>query len=172
MVAARWNCTLTDIGSNSHVSQNMVSTVIRQLLMKMSFTFSVSKISELFWNLNKKFIIILGGRIGLGGLKRFKSVWLGRMTKLGLEWSKGPDLLFTRYGHRSIVSGNQIYHIGGDENMWVFNYSWFMNYFLLFRKTEKWTIKADGIKKELLDLELNWYSYYPEIFLVNDGYCQ
>ena len=82
--------------------------------MKMSFTFSVSKISELFWNLNEKFIIILGGighkighRIGL------KSVTLGRMTKLGLEWSKGPDLLLPRWGHRSIVVDNQIYHIAG-----------------------------------------------------------
>ena len=47
-----------------------------------------------------------------------------------------------------------------------------MNYLYLFRKTEKWTIEADGIKKELLDLELNSYYYYPEIFLVNDDYCQ
>ena len=78
--------------------------------MKMSFTFSVSKISELFWNLNKKFIDILGGSY-YGTLR---SVTLGRMTKLGLEWSKGPDLLLGRFGHRSIVSGNQIYHIGGD----------------------------------------------------------
>ena len=78
--------------------------------MKISFTFSVSKISELFWNLNKKFIIILGGAIGWDNLQ---SVWLGRMSKLGLEWSKGPDLLLGRRGHRSIVSGNQIYHIGG-----------------------------------------------------------
>ena len=43
-----------------------------------------------------------------------QSVWLGRMTKLGLEWSKGPDLLLTRFGHRSIGVGNQIYHIGGQ----------------------------------------------------------
>ena len=110
MVATRWNCTLTDIGSNSHLSQKMRSEVIRQQLMKMSFTFSVSKIVELCWNpMNKKFIIILG--VGSGS----KSVTLGRMTKLGLEWSNGPDLLLPRYGHRSIVSGNQIYHIGGWE---------------------------------------------------------
>ena len=85
----------------------MVSTGIRLQLMKMSFTFSVSKISELSWNSNKKFIIILGGS------GHYKSVTLGRMTKLELEWSKGPDLLLGRDYHRSIVSGNQIYHIGG-----------------------------------------------------------
>ena len=37
------------------------------------------------------------------------------MTKLGLEWSKGPNLLLPRDGHRSIVLGNQIYHIGGGD---------------------------------------------------------
>merc|ERR1712227_128778 len=52
-----------------------------------------------------------------GGGAHVKSVWLGRMTKLGLEWSKGPDLLLGRYRHRSIVSGKQIYHIGGYDNM-------------------------------------------------------
>ena len=111
IVATRWNCTLTGIGSNSHHSQKMISTVIRLQLMKMSFTFSVSKISELFLHLNKKkIIIILGGDIDY---QSSQSVWLGRMRKLGLEWSKGPDLLLSRGGHRSIVSGNQIYHIGG-----------------------------------------------------------
>ena len=60
--------------------------------------------------MNKKFIIILGGaRSGYV----LQSVWLGRMTKLGLEWSKGPDLLLYRDRHRSIVSGNHIYHFGG-----------------------------------------------------------
>ena len=77
--------------------------------MKMSFTFSVSKISELFWNLNKKFIIILGGN----HYWTEKSVWLGKMTKLGLEWRKGPDPLLSRGRHRSFGVGNQIYHIGG-----------------------------------------------------------
>ena len=119
IVATRWNCTLTDIGgSNKHLFQKMTSTVIRQQLMKMSFTFSVSKISELFWNSNKKFIIILGGMkkiIYPDGIIHHRgtlSVWLGRMTKLGLEWSKGPKLLYGG-SYRSIVSRNQIYHIGG-----------------------------------------------------------
>ena len=97
----------------------MVSTIIRQQLMKMSFTFSVSKISELFWNLmNKKFIIILGGRSKINNnYKILQSVTVGRMTKLGLEWSEGPNLLLPRSDHRSIAAGNQIYHIGGNGKM-------------------------------------------------------
>ena len=64
--------------------------------------------------MNKKFIIILGGRSKINNnYKILQSVTVGRMTKLGLEWSKGPDLLLPRDGHRSIVAGNQIYHIGG-----------------------------------------------------------
>ena len=58
--------------------------------------------------MNFKSIIILGGNI----YGRVDS-WLGKMTKLGLKWSKGPDLLLGRYSHRSIGAGNQIYHIGG-----------------------------------------------------------
>ena len=54
---------------------------------------------------------ILGGRKGYH--TELQSVWLGRMKKLGLKWRKGPDLLLSRRAHRSIVSGNQIYHIGG-----------------------------------------------------------
>ena len=46
-----------------------------------------------------------------------KAVTIGQMTDLGLEWSKGPDLLLARYAHRSIAIGNEIYHLGGDDNL-------------------------------------------------------
>jgi len=53
-----------------------------------------------------------------GGYNRDqKAVTIGKMTDLGLEWSKGPDLLQGRYGHRSIIIGNVIYHVGGNGNM-------------------------------------------------------
>ena len=45
-----------------------------------------------------------------------KAVTIGKMTNLGLEWSKGPDLLLGRYYHRSILIGNVIYHVGGNGN--------------------------------------------------------
>ena len=41
----------------------------------------------------------------------------------------------------------------------------------MLRKTEKWTIKENEITKELLNLELNGYYYYPEIFPVKQNYC-
>ena len=44
--------------------------------------------------------------------------------------------------------------------------------FLIFRKIEKWTIKANETTQELIDLELDNYGWYPEIFLVNNDYCQ
>ena len=166
-----WSCTLTGLGSNSHLSQNVISTVIRLQLMKMSFSFSVSWFSKLFWVLiNWKFIFISGGYNHKS--ESLQSVWLGKMTRLGLKWSKGPDLLLSRDGHRSITVGNQIYHIGGDGKMWGFSYSRLFNYFLIFRKIEKWTIEASGITKELLDLELNEYWFYPEIFIISYDYCK
>jgi len=77
------------------------------------------------------------------------------MTYLGLEWSKGPDLLLSRTHHRSIIIGNVIYHVGGNGNM----------------KTEKWTIEESEITKELLNLELNNYYMYPEVFASKKNYC-
>ena len=44
-------------------------------------------------------------------------------------------------------------------------------YLTLYRKTEKWTINEKGITKELLNLELNDYSWYPEVFVVKQNYC-
>ena len=58
----------------------------------------------------------------LGGIGRYTShneevplrtVTLGKMTDLGLTWTKGKDLLIPRGGHRSIAVENIIYTIGG-----------------------------------------------------------
>ena len=73
--------------------------------------FSVNKISEFCLNLINKNSLFLGGYCN----ERLQSVRLGRMKKLRLEWSKGPDLLLSRSGHRSVSVGNQIYHLGGKE---------------------------------------------------------
>jgi len=54
-------------------------------------------------------------------------VTIGKMTDLGLEWSKGPDLLLGRRNHRSIIIGNVIYHVGGSGNMLVLLF--LLNYF-------------------------------------------
>jgi len=91
-----------------------------------------------------------------GGYNRNgKSVHIGRMTYLGLEWSKGPELLLSRQAHRSILVGDEIYHLGGSGNI----------------KTEKWTIKENEVTKESLDFELNNYYRYPEVFAINRNYC-
>ena len=61
-------------------------------------------------------VIIAMKRSG-GHNRDSKAVTIGKMTDLGLEWSKGPDLLLGRYEHRSIIIGNVIYHVGGSGNM-------------------------------------------------------
>ena len=37
--------------------------------------------------------------------------------------------------------------------------------------TEKWVLQVDQIEKELLDLTLDDYHHYPELFAVNENYC-
>ena len=36
---------------------------------------------------------------------------------------------------------------------------------------EKWVVEGDQIEKKLLDLTLDNYSIYPELFAVSDDYC-
>ena len=40
--------------------------------------------------------------------------FIGEMVNSVLLWSKGPDLLLDRRGHRSIVIQKSLYHIGGE----------------------------------------------------------
>ena len=79
--------------------------------MKICFTFLVSSIFTLII-ISSLYISISGGSNRDG-----KSVHIGRMTDLGLEWTKGPELLIARRGHRSISIENHIYHIGGGGNL-------------------------------------------------------
>ena len=70
---------------------------------------------ELNFYFDRHFItqfFISGGRNRDG-----KLVHIGRMTDLGLEWTKGPELLIARERHRSILIENRIYHIGGSGNL-------------------------------------------------------
>lgn len=39
------------------------------------------------------------------------------------------------------------------------------------RQTEKWVVEEDRIVKELLDLTLDGYTPYAELFAVSDDYC-
>ena len=36
---------------------------------------------------------------------------------------------------------------------------------------EKWTFNGDEIAQELLDLQLDYYNYYPEVFAIEPNYC-
>ena len=51
----------------------------------------------------------------LGGYGRNRnSVTIGRMVNMKIEWTHGPAMLLSRWGHRSISVGNEIFHIGGE----------------------------------------------------------
>ena len=89
------------------------------------------------------------------------------MTKLRLEWSKGPDHLLSRSGHRSVSVGNQIYQLGGKEKFKVLNIfdSWIIFNFLKwwFLSIKNWklqdayyiNLKIFG-KRKLIELAFIW----------------
>ena len=100
-------------GTNNRTFQKkIVFIIIRSQHMMISFTFLVSSIFTLIVISYQYFIFISGGASRDG-----KSVHIGRMTDLGLEWTKGPELLIARERHRSILIENRIYHIGGSGNL-------------------------------------------------------
>ena len=97
---------------NLGFQKKIISMLIRLQHMKICSTFLVSSIFTLIVITYHCLIFISGGYP-----RDRKSVNVGRMTDLGLEWTKGPELLVGRYAHRSILIGNQIYHIGGSGNL-------------------------------------------------------
>jgi len=42
---------------------------------------------------------------------------------------------------------------------------------IFFRKFEQWTINGNAFRKEELDASLPDYDFYPESFLVSEGFC-
>jgi len=76
----------------------------------------------------------------------------------GTSWTQVGYLTSERYGHRSIVQGNSIMHIGG----WVG-----------VQNFERWTYNNDGkFDQEELDAKLTSYEYYPESFIVPANFCE
>ena len=89
------------------------------------------------------------------------------MTDLGLEWSKGPDLLLGRVEHRSIIIGNVIYHVGGSGNMLVL-LLWLTHWFrcvqkctfLLFRSKFRYTPESS----EFYSRRNQWVKLFLTLF--------
>ena len=82
---------------------------------------------------------------------------IAKLDTFTYEWSKAGDLIQGRCGHNAIFDGSDIIVVGGDVGS---------------VKTEKCTIAEGKVTCVEQDPSLLDYSFYPELFLVEEGYCK
>ena len=73
------------------------------------------------------------------------------------NWSKAGELSTGRYGHAAIYDGNFMLVVGGWNNDY---------------KTEKCAFSSGGITCTEQNPSLDYYSDYPELFLVPADFCK
>jgi len=115
-------------------------------------------------------IWIFGGFSAMRNETLSASYWLESNTVE--PWTKGPELLAARHGHRSVIyneSGiNALLHIGGNDDSkspmhierWDFK-----------RSTGQWSNYSSFEKKSNSKISLNMYTDYPEVFHVYSDFC-
>lgn len=72
------------------------------------------------------------------------------------SWKHALRMLYPRGGHRSVVNGNSILHIGG---------------FPYYQNFEEWTFNGNNFERTQLNATSDYLAYYPESFLVDADYC-
>ena len=95
----------------------------------------------------------------IGGLAdAFGTNIIGRLDASSKVWSNSGQLVTRRTGHNAIYDGFNLIVIGGDGPG--------------ARSTEKCTISNEKFTCSDQDPILNKYAYYPELFLVPEGFCK
>ena len=95
----------------------------------------------------------------IGGLAdTFGTNIVGRLDASSNMWSNSGRLVTRRTGHNAIHDGYNLVVVGGDGPG--------------ERSTEKCTILNAKITCSEQDPILNKYAYYPELFLVPEGFCK
>ena len=106
-------------------------------------------------------VVAEGAFYVIGGYTSFTAhSTIARLDSTTYEWSAAGNLLKGRHGHNAIFDGSDIIVVGGypgnDESV----------------KTEKCTITEGRVSCVQQNPSLVNYSYYPELFLVEDGFCK
>ena len=99
---------------------------------------------------------VIGGYTG----STSNSKTIAKLDSISYEWTKAGDLIVGRRGHNAIFDGSDIIVVGGYAGSGV------------SLKTEKCTIAEGKVTCVEQDPALVDYSYYPELFLVEEGYCK
>ena len=99
---------------------------------------------------------VIGGNTGSAAY----SATIAKLDSITYEWSRSGDLLSGRRGHNAIFNGSNIIVVGGYAGSGV------------SLQTEKCTIAEGKVSCVEQDPSLYNYSHYPELFLVEVGYCK
>ena len=84
---------------------------------------------------------------------------IAKLDSIWFEWSKAGDLIQGRHGHNALFDGTDLIVVGGYVSGAA-------------AKTEKCPIFEGKVTCVEQDPAINNYSYYPELFLVENGYCK
>ena len=104
-------------------------------------------------------VFVDGAFYVIGGATGSYSKTIARLDSISHEWSKAGDLIQGRCGHNAIFDGSDIIVVGGEVGIGSV-------------KTEKCTIAEGKVTCVEQDPSLLDYSFYPELFLVEEGYCK
>ena len=81
---------------------------------------------------------------------------IGRLDAIRRVWSKSGELISKRSGHNAIYDGSSLI-VGGGYGLY---------------KTERCVISNGQATCTDQNPELDYYSFYPELFLVKDNFCK
>ena len=99
---------------------------------------------------------VIGGQKGNDAYSKT----ISKLDPISYEWSEAGDLVVGRSGHNVIFDGSDIIIVGGYAGNGV------------SLKAEQCTIAEGKVTCVEQDPSLVDYSYYPELFLVEEGYCK
>ena len=105
-------------------------------------------------------IFVDGAFYVIGGDRGSNSKTVAKLDSSSHEWSKAGNLVVGRNGHNAIFDGSHIIVVGGYKSGGG------------SAKTEKCTIAEGKVTCVEQDPELVNYAFYPELFLVEEGYCK
>ena len=86
---------------------------------------------------------------------------IARLTPATNIWTKLGELVEARQGHAAIYAQGHFLVFGG-----------FVDFNSVSYQTERCALKTDQIECNTQSPELEFYAFYPEVFLVSSDYCK
>ena len=101
-------------------------------------------------------VYVEGNFYVIGGYAGSASKTIAKLDSTSHEWSKSGDLQVGRYAHNAVFDGSDIIVVGGSTE----------------HKTEKCSLSDGQVTCVEQAPSLTDYAYYPELFLIEEGFCK